>query len=197
MWHKAWAQLSQCVVGLPAMFWRTSKNHFVYVSSRGGVQGIHCPKAVQGGNLAAQPSCMAGRPDKLAPHAQSSATVPPYSSYKYHGAPPAQSVERVRFSPLEYSQVHSCRVDREVRFWGPKDLPACRESSKKLKRRSPAGIHLGSMEFSELWFGRVRKLCRNSTNSDREPTLEFLWCIRIPACWDTHDITSEWVIYQS
>jgi hypothetical protein len=34
-------------------------------------------------------------------------------------------------------------------------------------------------------------------NSDRELTLESLWCIGIPACQDTHDITSEWVIYQS
>jgi hypothetical protein len=41
MWHKAWAQLSQGVVGLAAMFWHNSKNHFVYVSSRGGVQVSH------------------------------------------------------------------------------------------------------------------------------------------------------------
>jgi hypothetical protein len=32
-------------------------------------------------------------------------------------------------------------------------------------------------------------------NSDREPTPESLWCIGILACRDTHDITSEWVIY--
>jgi hypothetical protein len=62
------AQLSQGVAGLPhhldrpAMGWRISKNYFVYVSSRGGAHGIQCPKAVQGGNLAARPSCMAGRP---------------------------------------------------------------------------------------------------------------------------------------
>jgi hypothetical protein len=31
-------------------------------------------------------------------------------------------------------------------------------------------------------------------NSDRELTLEYLWCIEISACRDTHDITSEWVI---
>jgi hypothetical protein len=46
-------------------------------------------KVVQGENLAAQPSCMASRPVKWAPRAQSSATALPYSSYKYHGAPPA------------------------------------------------------------------------------------------------------------
>jgi hypothetical protein len=45
--------------------------------------------------------------------------------------------------------------------------------------------------------GRVWELCRNSVNFDREPTLESLWCIGIPACQDTHDITSEWLIYQS
>jgi hypothetical protein len=28
------------------------------------------------------------------------ATTPPYSSYKYHGVPPVESVKRVRFSPL-------------------------------------------------------------------------------------------------
>jgi hypothetical protein len=50
-------------------------------------------KAVQGGNLAAWPSCMAGRPIKWAPHAQSSATAPPYSYYKYHGAPPGRKCE--------------------------------------------------------------------------------------------------------
>jgi hypothetical protein len=31
-------------------------------------------------------------------------------------------------------------------------------------------------------------------NSDRELTLESLWCISIPACQDTRDITSKWVI---
>jgi hypothetical protein len=40
----------------------------------------------------------------------------------------------------------------------------------------------------------VRELYRNSTNSNEEPALESLWCIGIPACRDTHDITSEWVI---
>jgi hypothetical protein len=34
-------------------------------------------------------------------------------------------------------------------------------------------------------------------NSDRELTLESLWCIGILACRDTHDITLEWVICQS
>jgi hypothetical protein len=98
MWHKAWAQPSQGVagrphhLGRPAMCWCISKNCFVYMSIRGGAQGIQCPKAVQGGNLA-------NRPNKWTPHAQSSATAPPYS-YKYHGAPPAESVKRVRFSPL-------------------------------------------------------------------------------------------------
>jgi hypothetical protein len=104
-WHKAWAQLSQGVAGRPhhlsrlAMCWRIFKNHFVYVSSRGGAQGIQCPKTVQRGNLSAQPSCMAGRPDKWASHTQSSARVPPYSSYKYHHAPLAESVKRVVTPP--------------------------------------------------------------------------------------------------
>jgi hypothetical protein len=30
-------------------------------------------------------------------------------------------------------------------------------------------------------------------NSDRKQTLESLLCIRIPACQETHAITSEWV----
>jgi hypothetical protein len=44
MWHKARAQLSQGVaggphhLGWPAMCWRISKNHFVYVSKRGGAR---------------------------------------------------------------------------------------------------------------------------------------------------------------
>jgi hypothetical protein len=39
--------------------------------------------------------------------------------------------------------------------------------------------------------------CGSSVNSDRELTLESLWCIRIPAFQDTRNITLEWVIYQS
>jgi hypothetical protein len=34
-------------------------------------------------------------------------------------------------------------------------------------------------------------------NSDRELILESLWCIGILASWDTCNVTSEWVIYQS
>jgi hypothetical protein len=92
MWHKAWAQPSQGVadrphhLGRPVMCWRIFKNCFLYVSSRGGAQGIQCPKAVQEGNLAVRPSCMAGRPDKWASRIQSSTRAPPYT-YKYHGAP--------------------------------------------------------------------------------------------------------------
>jgi hypothetical protein len=63
------------------------KKCFVYVSSKGGAQGIQCPKVVQGENMAARPSSMVGWPDKWASHAQSSAIAPPYSSYKFHGAP--------------------------------------------------------------------------------------------------------------
>jgi hypothetical protein len=91
MWHKAWAQMSQGVasrphhLGRPSMWWRISKNCFVYMSSRGGAQGIQCPKVLQGGNFA-------GRPDKWASHAQSSARAPPYS-YKYHDAPPDRRCE--------------------------------------------------------------------------------------------------------
>jgi hypothetical protein len=73
-------------LGRPAMCWRISRNCFVYMSRRGSAKGIQCPKPVQGGNLAARPSCMIGRPIKWTPHAQSSSTAPPYS-YKYHGAP--------------------------------------------------------------------------------------------------------------
>jgi hypothetical protein len=82
-WHKARAQPSQGVAGSPhhlgrlAMCWRIYKKCFVYMSSRGGAQGIQCLEAVQGGNLAAQPSCMASRPDKWASHAQFSARAPP------------------------------------------------------------------------------------------------------------------------
>jgi hypothetical protein len=65
MWHKVWAQPSQGVAGRLAM------------SRRGGAQGIQRPKVVQGGNLAAQPSCMAGRPDMFGSPAQSSARALP------------------------------------------------------------------------------------------------------------------------
>jgi hypothetical protein len=56
---------------------------------------------------------------------------------------------------------------------------------------------MDSTEFSKLLFGRVQKLCRNSVNSDRESTLECLWCIGILACLETHDITLDRMIYQS
>jgi hypothetical protein len=75
MWHKARGQSSQGEagrphhLGRPTMCWRISKNRFIYMSSRGSTQGIQCPKAVQGGNLAARPSRMAGRPDKCASRA--------------------------------------------------------------------------------------------------------------------------------
>jgi hypothetical protein len=71
-----------------------------------------------------------------------------------------------------------------VRFWGPEDFPSCRESSELLERRSSAGIRSGSTEFSELQFGWVQELCQNSMNSNREPTLESLWCIGVLACRD-------------
>jgi hypothetical protein len=34
-------------------------------------------------------------------------------------------------------------------------------------------------------------------NSNKDPTLESLWCIGIPASQDTHDITTEWMIHES
>jgi hypothetical protein len=52
-WHKARAQLSQGVADWPhhlgriVTCWRISKKKFVYMSRRGGAQGIQCPKAVQ------------------------------------------------------------------------------------------------------------------------------------------------------
>jgi hypothetical protein len=76
MWHKARAQPSQGVAGQPHHFgqpatsWRIYKKCFVYVSIKGGAQGIQCPKVVQGVNLAT-------RPNKWASHAQSSARAPP------------------------------------------------------------------------------------------------------------------------
>jgi hypothetical protein len=82
MWHKARAQLSQGVadwphhLGRPAMCWHISKNHFVYVSRRGGAQGIQCPKAVQRGNLATRLSCVAGQPNKSASRAPISPKAP-------------------------------------------------------------------------------------------------------------------------
>jgi hypothetical protein len=79
--------------GRPAMCWRIFKTHFAYVFNRGGAQGIQFPKAVQGGNLAAQPSCMAGRPDKWTSRAQSSARASPYSSDKYRHALPGRKCE--------------------------------------------------------------------------------------------------------
>jgi hypothetical protein len=50
--------------------------------------------------------------------------------------------------------------------------------------------------FRALVWSRVGAL-QNSVNFDKEPTLESLWCIRIPVYRDTHNITSERVICQS
>jgi hypothetical protein len=49
--------------------------------------------------VAARPSFMAGRPDKWASRAQSSARALPYSSYKYHGAPPGRKCEESEVEP--------------------------------------------------------------------------------------------------
>jgi hypothetical protein len=43
--------------------------------------------------LVTRPSCLADRLDKWAPHTQSLATTPSYSSYKYHGVPPDKKCE--------------------------------------------------------------------------------------------------------
>jgi hypothetical protein len=50
-------------------------------------------KVVERLNLAAWPGCMAGRADKGASRAQSSARAPPYTSYKYPRAPPDRKHE--------------------------------------------------------------------------------------------------------
>jgi hypothetical protein len=132
MWQKAWAQQRQGVVGWPhhlgrpAMCLRISKNHFLYMSSRGGAQGIQCPKVVQGGNLATRPSCMADRPDKCTSHAQSLARAPPYPSYKYHGALPIESVKKVRLSPppLRGFQIQSLKSRERGEVLWARGLPS-------------------------------------------------------------------------
>jgi hypothetical protein len=43
--------------------------------------------------LAARPSWMIDQLDMWASRAQYSARAPPYSSYKYHGAPPSRKYE--------------------------------------------------------------------------------------------------------
>jgi hypothetical protein len=104
MWHKGRAQLSHGVAGRPhhlgqlAMCWCISKNHFVYVSSRGGAQGIQWPKAVQGGNLP---------PGQVACSADLTSGPPMPNLWPEHRLtpintmvlPPAESVKKVRFSP--------------------------------------------------------------------------------------------------
>jgi hypothetical protein len=55
-------------------------------------------RAVELLNVATRPSFIAGWPDKWTSCAQSSARALPYS-YKYPGAPLAESVKEVRFSP--------------------------------------------------------------------------------------------------
>jgi hypothetical protein len=92
MWHKARAQSSQgvagrpCVGAFPETVLSTCVGEVVLKES-------NAQKAVQGGNMATRPSCMADWPDKWAPHAQSLATAPPYSYYKYHGASPDRNFE--------------------------------------------------------------------------------------------------------
>jgi hypothetical protein len=55
MWYKARGQPSQGVASRSCVG-AFQKNRFVYVSSRGGAQGIQCTKAVQGGNLVTRPA---------------------------------------------------------------------------------------------------------------------------------------------
>jgi hypothetical protein len=69
------------------------KTFFTMCQSK-SVRGVsNVGKAVEWLNVAAQP-------DKWVSHHQSSAREPPYSSYKYPGAPPGRKCEKVRFSPL-------------------------------------------------------------------------------------------------
>jgi hypothetical protein len=101
MWYKARAQSSQGVAGRPhhlgwlAMCWRISKNYFVYVSSRGGAQGIQCPKAVQGGNLVARPASLTSGPHAPNLRPEHRLTPPIYTTV----LPLIEGVKKVRITP--------------------------------------------------------------------------------------------------
>jgi hypothetical protein len=74
----------------PGVFPKTVFTTFQSKSVRGvSIVG----KVVEQLNMAARPSFMAGRPNKQASCTQSSARAPPYSSYKYLGAPHGRKCE--------------------------------------------------------------------------------------------------------
>jgi hypothetical protein len=85
-------------------------------------------------------------------------------------------------------------VRRVAGLWGSEGLSGALLIAQVRKLcRNPFGLN--GVFYAPV--GRVRELCRNSANSDRELTLESLWCIGILACRDTHDNSSEWMIHQS
>jgi hypothetical protein len=121
-WHKAQPQPSQGVASRPhhlgqlAMCWHITKNHFVYVSSRGGAQGIQYPKAVQGGKSPTRPSCMAGRLTTGPPMPNLRLEHHLTPSINTTVLPSTESVKKVRFSPPQgASKFNLCRVERERR----------------------------------------------------------------------------------
>jgi hypothetical protein len=92
MWHKTQDKPSQGMADWPRVG-RFPKPIFTTCQSE-LVRGVsNVGKAVQGGNLATRASFMVGQPIKWARCDQSLATVPPYFSYKYHGAPPSRKCE--------------------------------------------------------------------------------------------------------
>jgi hypothetical protein len=74
----------------PGAFWKAV---FTTCQSKSVRRVTNVGKMVERLNLATRPSCMAGQPDKWASHAKSSATAPPYSSYKNPCAPPGRVCE--------------------------------------------------------------------------------------------------------
>jgi hypothetical protein len=106
------------------------------------------PKGGSRRKLGRQPNCNAGRPDKWDSRTQSSVRAPPYSTYKYHGAPLAESVKKVRFSPLPQgaSKFNLCRVERE---------------RGEVLRAGGLSVLSGVLRVA-----RARKLCRNPFRFD-------------------------------
>jgi hypothetical protein len=114
-WHKAWAQPSQGLAGRPCV--GTFPKTVLSTCPAEAVLKVsntqrRCKEETWLPSKVAWP---VGRPDKWASRAQSSARTPPYSSYKYHGAPPVESVKKVRFSPPPKGLTNSIFVEERER----------------------------------------------------------------------------------
>jgi hypothetical protein len=109
MWHKAWAEPSQGVAGRPAASPAMCPADAVLMVSNAQRRRKEETWPL---SQVAWPTVLTSGPHVPNIQPQHCLTTPINTMV----LPLAESVKRVRFSPLYSSQVHSCRVERGARF---------------------------------------------------------------------------------